>query len=397
MELLAVGRAARSIAALQRRRLHRRVLDRQSADRLRGHAGDGGRPLGRLAHAVGETEHVRAVRSACGRAGRQMRLVEAEHVPVEERLVVQSFAGDDIRHRDERGGVGGRADEDVLVGELVARARDARIHAHDACAVLLRELEVLQRSRSERPIAWAPAPHDDEPRVDVVARLAPGALVVGLGAVGHLDPEDLGLRRDVRPELGAAAELVQQALHDGPTVVQHREAAGARAVQDRRRAVGIAHAPQLARHLVERLVPRDALELAGATRSRATQWMAKAVGMVDSLGLAESAHARVKRWDFGRPLARIRADLDDAPVTDVGVDDAAAAAVVTAGAGDDTLAGRGVHARRLVENATGHGAAQDTMGRADPLGPAVRRPGRGRMRHAREPPAHRRPGRGRMP
>src|SRR5207248_2763262 len=304
-----------------------------------------------------EPEEVRAIRRALRRSGGQVRLVEAGHVAVEERLVVQPLGDDDVRHGDERGGIGRRPDEDVLVGQRVARPRDSWIDAHDARALLLRELQVLERAGAEGAVARAPAPHDDEPRVDVVGRLAATALVVRLGAIRHVDGKDLGLGGNVRPQLRATAEAVEQPLRRHAGVVQHREAARARAVQDRGRAIGIPHAPHLARHRVERLVPADALELPDAARARPAQRITQAVGMVHALHLAEPAHARVQRRHLGRPLARIGADLHDAAVAHVSVDHAPPAAVVAAGAGDDGLARRGGDARCFIEDAAAHGAS----------------------------------------
>ena len=271
---------------------------------------------------------------------------------------MQPLGDDHVGHGDERGGVGRRPDEHVLVGQLVAGARPPRIDADDPHAVLLGELQVLQRAGAEGPVARAPAPHDHEPRVDVVGGLAAAALVVGLGAVGHADREHFGLGGDVRPELRAAAEHVEQPLGGDARVVQDREAAGPRAVEDGRRAVGVADAEHLTRDLVERLVPADPLELSAAARTDPTQRVAQAVGMVHALDLAEAAHARVQGRHLGGPLARVGADLHDLPVADVGVDHAAAAAVVAAGAGDHRLArGRG-RPGCFVDDRSAHGSTR---------------------------------------
>src|SRR5439155_882314 len=135
--------------------------------------------------------------------------------------------------------------------------------ADDAHPVVLGALEVLHGPRAERAVARAPAPHHDEPRVDVVDGLAPGALVLRLGAVGLLDGEDLGFGREVAPELGAAAEHVHEPLAD-TAAVQSRQAAGARAVEDRGGPIRVADTEHLARDLVERRVPGDPLELSRA-------------------------------------------------------------------------------------------------------------------------------------
>src|SRR6185295_16054724 len=348
VELLAVDGAAGRVAAVDRRRLRGRELDREPLDRPGRHASDGLGPLWCLPDAVRLAHEVRAIRCALRSCRGQVRLVEAQHVTIEVSLVLQSAARDDVGHGDERRRVGRGADEDVLVRQLAARARDARIDADDAHAVLPGALEVLQRPRAEGTVAGAPAPHDDEPRIGVVDRLTPGALVLGLGAVGLLDGEDLGLRREIAPELGAAPEHVEKPLASA-AAVEHRQAAGARAVEDGRGPVRVAHAPHLARDLVERRVPRHALELSGAARPAPAQRMAQTVRVIDTLELTEAAHARVQGRHLGGPAARIGADLDDLSVADVRVDGAAAAAVVAAGAGDDGLAGLGLDPRRLVD------------------------------------------------
>src|SRR5215510_1944811 len=121
--------------------------------------------------------------------------------------------------------------------------------------------------------------------------------------------------------------------------MQHGETARARAVEDGRGPVLVAHTPHLARDLVERFAPADALEVAGAARAHPPQRVEEPVRMVDALQLPEAPHAGVERRHLGRPLPGIGADLDDAAVAHVGVDDAAATAVVAARARDDRLAG----------------------------------------------------------
>jgi hypothetical protein len=113
--------------------------------------------------------------------------------------------------------------------------------------------------------------------------------------------------------------------------------------------VGVADAPHLAGHLVERLVPADPLELPGPARPHPPQGVENPVRMVEPLELAEAPHAGVQRRHLRRPLPRIGADAHDAPVAHVSVDHAAAAAVVPAGAGDDGLAGGGGRAGRFVD------------------------------------------------
>jgi hypothetical protein len=83
---------------------------------------------------------------------------------------------------------------------------------------------------------------------------------------------------------------MEQALDHG-AVVDHRRAPRARAVEDGGRAVGVADPAHLPRHLVERLVPRDALELSRALGPHPAQRIAQPVGMIHALGRPEAAHA----------------------------------------------------------------------------------------------------------
>ena len=242
----------------------------------------------------------------------------------------------------------------MLVGQIAARSGLPGVDADDPHPLLLGPLEVLQGVRAERPVGRAPAPHHDQLRVEVVGGLAPGALVLRLGAVGHVHREDLRLRRHVRPELRAAAEHVEEALGRG-AVVEHGQVARAGGVEDGGVAVRVPDAQHLARHLVERGVPRDRLEPARAARSRPAQRLLQAVGMIDALDLAEAADAGVERGQLERPLPRVGGDLHDAAVHHVGVDDAAPSAVVAAGAGDDGLALAGGDARSFVDGARGQG------------------------------------------
>ncbi len=88
VELLAVDRPSRCVAAVERRRLARRELDGETLERCGRHAGDLLGPRGRLPYAVRLAHQVRAIGRARRRARRQMRLVEAEHVAVEVRLIL---------------------------------------------------------------------------------------------------------------------------------------------------------------------------------------------------------------------------------------------------------------------------------------------------------------------
>src|SRR5262252_3151275 len=92
--------------------------------------------------------------------------------------------------------------------------------------------------------------------------------------------------------------------------------------------------------------------------------MLQAVGVVDPLVLTEAADARMERWHLGRPAPRVGADLHDLPVAHVGVDDAAPAAVVAAGAGDDGFARLGRDTRSFVDGSGSIHANNPTKFRA---------------------------------
>lgn len=290
-------------------------------------------------------------------------------------LVVQALAHDHPGHGDEGGGVGRGLDEDVLVGQRLAGAGPPGIDADDAHALPLGLLQVLERAGAEGAVGRAPAPHDDQLRVDVVGGLAAGALVVGLGAEGHAHGEDLGLGRHVGPELGAAAEPVEEALGEARGAVQRRGAAGAAEVDEGGVAVLVADAPHLVGDMAERLVPGDALELPilvpSAARAGAAHRVLQAVRVIDALDLADAAGAGMQRRQVGPPARGIGRDPDDAVVDHMGVDHAAAAAIVAAGAGDDCLpwglAFTSGGARVLVER-VGHGGTVASRGP-----PAIRR------------------------
>ena len=173
------------------------------------------------------------------------------------------------------------------------------------------------------------------------------------GAVGVPDGEDLGLRGEIRPELGTAAQQVEQP-RDGGAAVEHGGRAGPGGVEDRGRPVGVTDAPELSRHGVERLVPRDARPLTGAAGPDPAERMGEPVGVVDALRLAEAADARVEGRQLGGPPPRIRRDPDDPVADDVSVDDAAPAAVVAAGAGDDRFVRPACRTRRLVGRRSRH-------------------------------------------
>ena len=269
-------------------------------------------------------------------------------------LVVQAFTYRDIGHGDQRRGIGRGLDEDMLIGQLAARAGDARIHGDDAHALLLRLLEVLRRAGAERAVGRAPAPHQDQLGIHIVSRLAAGGLVVGLGAEGDAHREHLGFGRHVRPQLGAAAELVEEALGHAEAR-EHRRVARARRVEERRVAVSCANAHHLAGDMVHRLVPRDALEPARAARAGAAHRIFQPVGMIDALDLPDAACAGLQGRHVRRPARLIGRDVDDAAILDMGVHHAAAAAIVAAGRGDNGLAVTRGPARVLVDRVVGHG------------------------------------------
>jgi hypothetical protein len=286
---------------------------------------------------------------------------------------VEPLADDHLRHGDQGGGVGGRLDEHVLVCQRDARTRPPRVEGDDARPMLLGPLEIFVRAGAERAVARAPSPHPNQLRVDEVGRFPSGALVVGVRAVGHAHGEHLGLRRHVRPQFRAAPEHVEETLRRGPPV-QHRQAARARGIEYGRITVAGAHAFKLRGDPVEGLVPGYALEAAAAAGSIALEGKFEAIGMIDALDLADTAGAGMQWRQLGLPAARVGRDLDDPTAGHVGVDDASAAAVVTAGAGDDGLPRRRCGARSLIDRPPTH--ARSSSDRAcsswprDPVSPA---------------------------
>src|SRR5580704_14174005 len=117
----------------------------------------------------------------------------------------------------------------------------------------------------------------------------------------------------------------------------------------------LADPQQLPGDMVQRLVPRDTLELPRVARSDAAHRIFQPVGMVHALDLPYTAAAGVQRRQLGLPARRVGRDFYDTVVDDVGVDHAAAAAIVAAGAGDDGLAGAASAPRLLVDGLIRHG------------------------------------------
>ena len=267
-----------------------------------------------------------------------MRFVEALDVTVEEVLVLQFLCDDHIRHRDEHRRVGGRLDVDVLVCHRGARVGAARVDANHARALFAGVLQIFERARAKVSVARGPAPKQDHLGVGVVDRISPGGTSeASVIAKGVLKGERFGLSGDVAPGLGAAAEHVEQSLN-GVAVVEQGSGATAGRVEYRRGPVFLPDSQHGARHFVERLVPGDALELARSALAGAPHRVLEPVGMVNPLFGREASHAGKQRRHFGVPLSRLRADLYDFAVANVGVDDAAPSAPGGARAGDDALA-----------------------------------------------------------
>ena len=210
MELFSVGAASRPVAAMNRGGFRLTEFDREPADRVRRDAGNRRRPFRCLGDAVGLAHQIGAIGRSGRHAIRQGCLVEPQHVAVAKGLIVQAFTDDDVGHGDQRGGVGGRPDENMLVGEQLAGAGSPRVDADDPRPLLFRVFQVRDRSRAEGPVAGRPAPHDDQLGVDVIGRLPAGGLVVRFRPERHRDGIFLRLAGHVRPHIGAAAEHVQE-------------------------------------------------------------------------------------------------------------------------------------------------------------------------------------------
>src|SRR5262249_19671934 len=141
---------------------------------------------------------------------------------------------------------------------------------------------------------------------------------------------------------------VEEALRRG-AAVQHRQAARARGIENGGVAILGAHALQLPGNGIEGFLPSDALELAAPARAFAPERILEAVRRVDALDLAYSARAGMQRRQLRLPSARVGRDLDNAAIANVCIDDAAPAAVVAAGTGEDGLTGARGGARPLID------------------------------------------------
>ena len=222
-------------------------------------------------------------------------------------------------------------------------------------------LRYCMRAGAERAVGRAPAPHQDQLGIDVVGRLAAGGLVVGLGAVGHAHGEHLGLGRHVRPQLGAAAEHVEEALAPTPRPCSIDGCRCARRRGSRRCRSVLADAQHLARRRVSIASSHEMRSNWPEPRGPdAAHRILQPVGMIDALDLTDAAGAGVQRRHapaFQRAL--VGRDVDDAVVATCALTTQRPPQLWPQVRGDDGLAVAGGPARVLVDRVVRHGGSLD--------------------------------------
>ena len=278
-----------------------------------GHAGQGLRPFRRLHDAVREAEEIRAVRRARrGAPSGRWASSKPSDEPVEEGLVVQALADDDLRHRDQHGRVGARADRRRARRPSCRLVRVARgSTADDADAALVGPVQVLRVVRAEGAVGGAPAPEDHEPRVDVVGRARgprtcspPWDRRCGGGRRSRPRSTDSTRARCSR-RTGAGGAGWRRGCAARPCC----PSASSRGWRRGRTPRGCAASGRRPRRAPR--PTRCAPDCARALRSHAAHRVAQAVGVVDAIRGAEAARAGRERRQLGRPLARVRADAHD--------------------------------------------------------------------------------------
>ena len=201
-----------------------------------------------------------------GRSGRRelrqdlaLDLVEAQRVLGDVVAVGELVAHQDMHHAERKGGIGADPDRQIEVGSLGA-TRAARIDDDQRHAARLL-LRLVQRPEMHVGGGKIGAPRDHQVGMHDV---------LGIGSADRADrdvPGFLAASVAYRASLQArGAERVEEAVHQA--AIHQALMGGVGVAQERERAALLDDRLPLGGDLVERLVPGDRLELAGAFGGR---------------------------------------------------------------------------------------------------------------------------------
>ena len=213
------------------------VSPREADDRVRGEPGDR--------------------RHALGRIGADMlpERLEAERRPRDVVVVEEVLPDQDVHQAEGQRPVGPRADHQVLV-RLPGRPGAVRVDADDARPARPRLLD--QRHQVDVGVGRVDPPEDHQLRPDHLLRVVPGH------DSERGPPSRIGGRPADRPVELARAEGVEERV--AGVVLDAPQRPGVGEGQDRLRAPLGDDAGEAVRDLLDRLVPRDGLELGGPLR-----------------------------------------------------------------------------------------------------------------------------------
>jgi hypothetical protein len=232
---------------------------------------DGGEVARQSAHIVGSDAG--EGRHLVGRkfGGTRLQLVVADGVPVDIVVIDQPFGDDHVHHAQGQCCVGAGPDAHVPVG-LLGGARRHRIDDHDLCPAAL-------GFGDERPVMQVVADGVDRPQDDVPGMHEAFRVDGSRRAAGHEEGAD---RRRIAE--GALRDRRAEPIEEGVTGVEPVQQAFGPEIavgQDGRRSVLVDDGAPARLDLAQRLVPADALELAGALAAGPLQRMEHAIGAVD--------------------------------------------------------------------------------------------------------------------
>ncbi len=256
-------------------------------------------------------------------AGRHLRRVEPLAVRTHEFGIIQAFRDHYVGHGAHHGRVGPRPDRDPFVRQADRAHAQARVDAHHPGSILARFLDKEIAVGAIPHLGRVPTPHQDIAGVQPILALVAG-LQRAINSRGRQVGRPPGIAV-INPQ--AAAEQVQQAA-GGLRTIELVITTGTIGDEQGTVAILLAHAQQLLGQQIQGLIPGNALETAFAAPADPLERMLQPVRMVlaPQVGPAARTGAQLGRREQIRPVIGIQPG--DPPILNVGLQQAAAAAIV---------------------------------------------------------------------
>jgi len=330
VQLLAVRAAVGAPAGEEHARAIR-IFAGQAGDGVCRHGRDFLGPLRSLRHAIALAQDIGLEGFFALVAFGHVLVVVPHGDAVDILFVDQPFGDQGVGHSRHHGAVGAGPDRDPFVGQANHRQAHARVNDDDLGPGLAGQLEHVGGVGAMDHLCGVPGPHDDH-----LAILPVRARLADAGGAVHGQRCRAGARRRIAVVVAErAAEHVQQAT-DRAGAGQHAVAAGSIVVEDRGVAVRFLDALKLAGDGVQRFFPANFLIQAGAALAGAAQRGLEPGGVVDTAAVGTPAHARDQAGihRIVGPVG-VGCEANDHAILNMGLEDAAAAAVVGAALGND--------------------------------------------------------------